>query len=474
MARVSGHNSGSAAHAMLLLAVGVALACVAAGLSRGLWLSNLHNALLGVAFTAVGAYVLVQRPGHTEGRLFLATGVVEAMMFLGRQIGHSPGGGPGTATSWESWWGWLGVWPVAVSLGLVTLSVIFFPDGRLPSPGWRSVVIAVVVVCAGCALVSAIWPVEYAAVRVTTPHPVSSSAPARVTTAWSVVAHPAYAALQILWIVAIAIRWRSSSSLVRRQLTWVIGACAVSVLALVVGLVGWRTPVPGLLAASLVPVAAGWAIVSGQREATYEALSWLSRASDLDDLPTGIARAAAVAMGRTSGQLWMGGAGGLRLLGIWPDTPGPDGAVTLSELEQTGVTRPIRKGGSVVGALRVDGPANLELGTADEQVLDDLAGQAAWVIDHVSLADIVAHQRAGGQLEQFTPREREVLDLMAQGCSNAAICERLHLSVKTVEPVVSAIFAKLGLSSDPNRNRRVLAVLAYLRDQPQEADARAP
>ena len=52
---------------------------------------------------------------------------------------------------------------------------------------------------------------------------------------------------------------------------------------------------------------------------------------------------------------------------------------------------------------------------------------------------------------------------MARGLSNAAICQELHLSIKTVEPVVSTIFTKLGLHADAASNRRVLAVLAYLR-----------
>jgi DNA-binding NarL/FixJ family response regulator len=52
---------------------------------------------------------------------------------------------------------------------------------------------------------------------------------------------------------------------------------------------------------------------------------------------------------------------------------------------------------------------------------------------------------------------------MARGRSNAAICAELHLSIKTVEPVVSTIFTKLGLHNDAASNRRVLAVLAYLR-----------
>ena len=63
---------------------------------------------------------------------------------------------------------------------------------------------------------------------------------------------------------------------------------------------------------------------------------------------------------------------------------------------------------------------------------------------------------------------------MAEGLSNAAICERLHLSVKTVEPVVGSVFAKLSLHQQPDTNRRVLAVLAYLRsvDVPVEDGGR--
>ena len=52
---------------------------------------------------------------------------------------------------------------------------------------------------------------------------------------------------------------------------------------------------------------------------------------------------------------------------------------------------------------------------------------------------------------------------MARGLSNAAISQELHLSVKTVEPLIGAVFAKLGLHSDPTVNRRVLAALEYHR-----------
>jgi DNA-binding NarL/FixJ family response regulator len=66
-------------------------------------------------------------------------------------------------------------------------------------------------------------------------------------------------------------------------------------------------------------------------------------------------------------------------------------------------------------------------------------------------------------VDALTDREREILAAMAEGRSNAAIGEELHLSPKTVESHVGAIFAKLGLEPAADQHRRVLAVLAYLR-----------
>jgi DNA-binding NarL/FixJ family response regulator len=64
--------------------------------------------------------------------------------------------------------------------------------------------------------------------------------------------------------------------------------------------------------------------------------------------------------------------------------------------------------------------------------------------------------------DDLTEREMEVLALMAEGRSNQAICDRLHVSAKTVEGYVSSIFSKLGLEMAPDDHRRVLAVVAYL------------
>jgi DNA-binding NarL/FixJ family response regulator len=65
-------------------------------------------------------------------------------------------------------------------------------------------------------------------------------------------------------------------------------------------------------------------------------------------------------------------------------------------------------------------------------------------------------------LGRLSPREREVLGLMAEGRSNAAIAAALHVSEKAVAKHISSIFTKLDLSMDTDDNRRVLAVLAWL------------
>ena len=66
-------------------------------------------------------------------------------------------------------------------------------------------------------------------------------------------------------------------------------------------------------------------------------------------------------------------------------------------------------------------------------------------------------------MEALTPREREVLVLMAEGRSNQGIADRLVITLRAVEKYVSSIFAKLGLPSAGTDSRRVLAVLLYLR-----------
>jgi DNA-binding NarL/FixJ family response regulator len=85
------------------------------------------------------------------------------------------------------------------------------------------------------------------------------------------------------------------------------------------------------------------------------------------------------------------------------------------------------------------------------------------VIDPEVVSRLLGRPRAHSPLDELTPREREILGLMAEGRSNQAIAGQLVLDPKTVEGHVSAIFGKLGLEPAAQDNRRVLAVLAYLR-----------
>jgi DNA-binding NarL/FixJ family response regulator len=104
---------------------------------------------------------------------------------------------------------------------------------------------------------------------------------------------------------------------------------------------------------------------------------------------------------------------------------------------------------------------------SDIAVLTDAVKRIAegeCVIDPTIVSKLVARKRERGPLDELTGREREVLGLIAEGHSNGAIGGRLHLSPKTVESHISQIFMKLGIGASPDQHRRVVAVLAYLRD----------
>ncbi len=91
-------------------------------------------------------------------------------------------------------------------------------------------------------------------------------------------------------------------------------------------------------------------------------------------------------------------------------------------------------------------------------------GRGGSIVDPEVVREVVARRRRD-VLVDLTDREREVLELMAQGRSNAAICRTLAIGEKTVEARINTIFSKLGLEPAPDDNRRVLAVLALLRGE---------
>lgn len=105
-----------------------------------------------------------------------------------------------------------------------------------------------------------------------------------------------------------------------------------------------------------------------------------------------------------------------------------------------------------------------EVDPLSEALLAVVDGRSA--IDPEVLEALVAQrsQTASSPLRQLTPREGQVLQAMAEGCTNATIADRLHLSESSVEKYSSSIFSKLGLSEEPGVHRRVAAVVAFLRD----------
>jgi DNA-binding NarL/FixJ family response regulator len=100
-----------------------------------------------------------------------------------------------------------------------------------------------------------------------------------------------------------------------------------------------------------------------------------------------------------------------------------------------------------------------------EQLLDAVQRVAAGecVVDRAVVDELLTRRRRTDPLDALTSREREILALMAEGRSNQGICGALWLSPKTVETHIRGAFAKLGIREAPEDNRRVLAVLAYLR-----------
>jgi DNA-binding NarL/FixJ family response regulator len=118
----------------------------------------------------------------------------------------------------------------------------------------------------------------------------------------------------------------------------------------------------------------------------------------------------------------------------------------------------------------------LEIGTGVGYLLKDRVDDAAavrdatervargeTVVDPDIVGRLLTRHRHTDTLDRLTDRERHVLAQMAEGRSNAAIARRLHLAEKTVESHIAALMAKLHLEPTPDDNRRVLAVLAWMR-----------
>jgi DNA-binding NarL/FixJ family response regulator len=130
-------------------------------------------------------------------------------------------------------------------------------------------------------------------------------------------------------------------------------------------------------------------------------------------------------------------------------------------VEQTYAAELLADGQGGVGYLLKD--RIMEVDEFVEAVRRVAAGGTA--LDPEVVAQLFARQKRAGPLERLTPREREVLALMAEGRSNSAIAEQLVLTVGAVEKHVASILTKLRLPPSDSDHRRVLAVLAYLRSE---------
>jgi DNA-binding NarL/FixJ family response regulator len=139
-----------------------------------------------------------------------------------------------------------------------------------------------------------------------------------------------------------------------------------------------------------------------------------------------------------------------------PDT----GVLVLSQYVEEGYAVDLlAEGGGGVGYLLKDRVGEISLFTdAVERVA---AGGSA--LDPEVVSHMLQRKRSEDPLDELTPREREVLGLMAEGRSNKAVAEQLVVTERAVEKHVTSIFAKLRLSASSEDHRRVLAVLAYLR-----------
>jgi len=238
--------------AMVALLVAV---LVGYGWLLGFHVDNAHNGLIAASFSAVGLYVVRMRPRHREGWLFIAVGVVHAVMFFGRQYGRAEGVLPAA-----SWIGWLGVWPLPLAIALAGWTFMAFPHGRLLSPAWRRAGLGMLAIAAAMATMSALWPVDYDRIGLVSPNPLELPGAELAARYWRYLL-PSYALFQVLWTAAVVVRLRRARGDEARQMRWLVYATVMALVLLVTGLVVFRSPVLGALAVPLIPVAAGIAIL---------------------------------------------------------------------------------------------------------------------------------------------------------------------------------------------------------------------
>ena len=142
----------------------------------------------------------------------------------------------------------------------------------------------------------------------------------------------------------------------------------------------------------------------------------------------------------------------------------PDvGVVVLSQyVEEEYAYELLKDGAAGLGYLLKERVADVDELT---RAMDEVS-KGGSILDPKVVESLVARRerRAGSPVSRLTPREREVLEQMAQGKNNAAIAKALFLSDRAVEKHINSVFHKLALSEETEVHRRVMAVLVFLRE----------
>jgi two-component system NarL family sensor kinase len=209
-----------------------------AGAGAGTGGDVVQTAPLAALYALAGMLVLAGEPGHPVGRLLLAAGASAGVAAAG--------------LSWSSWApaGWLGQWTWWPPLGLVTLALLVFPDGRLPSRRWRPVVVAVAVATAGTAVALAVAAVDHPRSLLTSVIEFTPRAQLwiRIGFGFGVVGLAGLVAAVIsLWP-----RWRRADAITRRQLACLLPAAVLLPVAVALELASLSGA--WLLSALAVPV----------------------------------------------------------------------------------------------------------------------------------------------------------------------------------------------------------------------------
>ncbi|MDJ0392432.1 response regulator transcription factor [Rhodococcus sp. G-MC3] len=146
----------------------------------------------------------------------------------------------------------------------------------------------------------------------------------------------------------------------------------------------------------------------------------------------------------------------LTIRGRWPEVA----VLVLSQYVENRYAAELLSGsGGKVGYLLKDRVAQVD------EFLDALnrVADGGTAFDPEVVRALLSRTTRSNPLERLTPREHDILELMAQGLTNARISADLHISVSSTEKHINAIFEKLGLANSSGLSRRVVAVVAYLR-----------